>query len=97
LKQLLAERFREINGEHPMTDADDQYVNRQFPGSAVPRPGTPASPRCAPATRVREWASGLRPPVFSLRDALRGKGRLTGWLWTGGIRERSVGVRRPSR
>ncbi|MFB7575617.1 DUF6058 family natural product biosynthesis protein [Streptomyces sp. NPDC056165] len=30
LKQQLAERFREVNGDHPMTDADDVYVSAQF-------------------------------------------------------------------
>ncbi|WP_030343029.1 DUF6058 family natural product biosynthesis protein [Streptomyces sp. NRRL S-1022] len=30
LKQQLVERFREINGDHPMTDADDVYVSAQF-------------------------------------------------------------------
>ncbi|MFE8952269.1 DUF6058 family natural product biosynthesis protein [Streptomyces althioticus] len=30
LKEQLAERFREINGDHPMTDADDAYVSAQF-------------------------------------------------------------------
>ncbi|MFF1257386.1 DUF6058 family natural product biosynthesis protein [Streptomyces sp. NPDC058321] len=30
LKQQLAERFREVNGHHPMTDADDAYVSTQF-------------------------------------------------------------------
>ncbi|MFJ3551067.1 DUF6058 family natural product biosynthesis protein [Streptomyces sp. NPDC090114] len=30
LKQQLAERFREVNGDHPMTDADDVYVSTQF-------------------------------------------------------------------
>ncbi|WP_308015668.1 DUF6058 family natural product biosynthesis protein [Streptomyces huiliensis] len=30
LKQQLAERFREVNGEHPMTAADDAYVSAQF-------------------------------------------------------------------
>ncbi|MEU9090069.1 DUF6058 family natural product biosynthesis protein [Streptomyces sp. NPDC048428] len=30
LKQRLAERFREVNGHHPMTDADDAYVSTQF-------------------------------------------------------------------
>ncbi|MFG2357955.1 DUF6058 family natural product biosynthesis protein [Streptomyces sp. NPDC048521] len=30
LKQQLAERFREVNGDHPMTDADDAYVSAQF-------------------------------------------------------------------
>ncbi|MCO4695564.1 hypothetical protein LRR80_01615 [Streptomyces sp. RO-S4] len=30
LKQRLAERFREVNGDHPMTDADDAYVSAQF-------------------------------------------------------------------
>ncbi|MFE7245818.1 DUF6058 family natural product biosynthesis protein [Streptomyces sp. NPDC057580] len=30
LKQQLAKRFREVNGDHPMTDADDAYVSAQF-------------------------------------------------------------------
>ncbi|MFI1957484.1 DUF6058 family natural product biosynthesis protein [Streptomyces althioticus] len=30
LKQQLAERFREVNGDHPMTSADDVYVTAQF-------------------------------------------------------------------
>lgn len=30
LKQQLAQRFREVNGDHPMTDADDVYVSTQF-------------------------------------------------------------------
>lgn len=30
LKRQLAERFRELNGDHPMTDADDAYVSTQF-------------------------------------------------------------------
>lgn len=30
LKQRLASRFREVNGGHPMTPADDAYVTAQF-------------------------------------------------------------------
>ncbi|CAL9308628.1 hypothetical protein SUDANB148_04391 [Streptomyces sp. SudanB148_2056] len=30
LKQQLAQRFREVNGDHPTTDADDAYVSAQF-------------------------------------------------------------------
>ncbi|MEV5188669.1 DUF6058 family natural product biosynthesis protein [Streptomyces werraensis] len=30
LKQRLAERFREVNGDHPMTAVDDAYVSAQF-------------------------------------------------------------------
>jgi hypothetical protein len=30
LKEQLADRFREVNGDHPMTDADDAYVSAQF-------------------------------------------------------------------
>ncbi|MFC9279181.1 DUF6058 family natural product biosynthesis protein [Streptomyces collinus] len=30
LKQQLVERFHEVNGDHPMTDADDAYVSAQF-------------------------------------------------------------------
>ncbi|MGA5315390.1 DUF6058 family natural product biosynthesis protein [Streptomyces pseudogriseolus] len=29
-KRQLAERFREVNGDHPMTDTDDAYVSAQF-------------------------------------------------------------------
>ncbi|WP_017569199.1 DUF6058 family natural product biosynthesis protein [Nocardiopsis halotolerans] len=29
-KRQLAERFREVNGDHPMTDADDAYVSARF-------------------------------------------------------------------
>ncbi|MEU2609981.1 DUF6058 family natural product biosynthesis protein [Micromonospora sp. NPDC007271] len=30
LRRRVAERFREVNGEHPMTAADDAYVSGQF-------------------------------------------------------------------
>ncbi|WP_437112947.1 DUF6058 family natural product biosynthesis protein [Streptomyces longwoodensis] len=30
LKQRLVERFQEVNGDHPMTHADDVYVSAQF-------------------------------------------------------------------
>ncbi|MCM0676319.1 DUF6058 family natural product biosynthesis protein [Micromonospora phytophila] len=30
LKRRVADRFREVNGDHPMTAADDAYVSRQF-------------------------------------------------------------------
>ncbi|MGW1816764.1 DUF6058 family natural product biosynthesis protein [Streptomyces sp. NPDC002125] len=30
LKQKIAERFREVNGDHPMTGADDAYVTARF-------------------------------------------------------------------
>jgi hypothetical protein len=30
LRGRLAERFREVNGDHPMTAADDAYVSRQY-------------------------------------------------------------------
>ncbi|WP_435856332.1 DUF6058 family natural product biosynthesis protein [Streptomyces longwoodensis] len=30
LKRQLVERFQEVNGDHPMTDADDAYVSAQF-------------------------------------------------------------------
>ncbi|CAM5555888.1 MULTISPECIES: DUF6058 family natural product biosynthesis protein [Streptomyces] len=30
LKQQIVERFQEVNGDHPMTDADDVYVSAQF-------------------------------------------------------------------
>ncbi|MFG2107385.1 hypothetical protein [Micromonospora chersina] len=29
-RRRVAERFREVNGEHPMTVADDAYVSAQF-------------------------------------------------------------------
>ncbi|MEU2050760.1 hypothetical protein ABZ757_35745, partial [Streptomyces albidoflavus] len=30
LRQRLAARFREVNGDHPMSAADDAYVSEQF-------------------------------------------------------------------
>ncbi|SCL45335.1 hypothetical protein GA0070606_0710 [Micromonospora citrea] len=30
LKRSVAERFRQVNGDHPMTAADDAYVSEQF-------------------------------------------------------------------
>ncbi|MGW5771111.1 DUF6058 family natural product biosynthesis protein [Streptomyces longwoodensis] len=30
LKRQLVERFQEVNGDHPLTDADDAYVSAQF-------------------------------------------------------------------
>ncbi|WBB69468.1 DUF6058 family natural product biosynthesis protein [Micromonospora sp. WMMD812] len=30
LERQVAERFREVNGDHPMTLADDAYVSREF-------------------------------------------------------------------
>ncbi|MGW9597687.1 DUF6058 family natural product biosynthesis protein [Streptomyces chartreusis] len=30
LNQQLVERYHEVNGDHPMTDADDVYVSAQF-------------------------------------------------------------------
>ncbi|MFD7321619.1 DUF6058 family natural product biosynthesis protein [Streptomyces sp. NPDC059875] len=30
LRRLLADRFRAVNGDHPMTSADDAYVTSQF-------------------------------------------------------------------
>ncbi|MET8924914.1 DUF6058 family natural product biosynthesis protein [Streptomyces sp. NPDC003509] len=30
LKREIAERYREVNGDHPMTEADDAYVSAQF-------------------------------------------------------------------
>ncbi|MEU2355846.1 hypothetical protein [Streptomyces misionensis] len=41
LSRRLAERFREIDGGHPTTGADDAYVV----GFGGPHPGTSASPR----------------------------------------------------
>ncbi|MEU7997071.1 DUF6058 family natural product biosynthesis protein [Micromonospora sp. NPDC049060] len=30
LKRRVAERYRQVNGDHPMTEADDAYVSAQF-------------------------------------------------------------------
>lgn len=30
LKQWVAQRYRQVNGDHPMTEADDAYVSAQF-------------------------------------------------------------------
>ncbi|GGJ63047.1 hypothetical protein [Streptomyces brasiliensis] len=42
VKQQLAERFREVNGDHPMTDADDAYVSApaSVTGGRTTRPST---------------------------------------------------------
>ncbi|MFD9095801.1 DUF6058 family natural product biosynthesis protein [Streptomyces collinus] len=58
LKQQLVERFREVNGDHPMTGADDAYVSVQF---------VPLEELCAvrgrEADAVRRLMLGRRLPL----------------------------------
>ncbi|MER5466214.1 DUF6058 family natural product biosynthesis protein [Streptomyces sp. NPDC002668] len=96
LKRQLADRFREVNGVHPMTDADDAYVSAQF---------TVLDELCAvhgrDADEARRLMLGRRLPLpgylrsdgaemvpadlFSLADEAGGTHRLEAWFtahWT---------------
>ncbi|WP_030689821.1 DUF6058 family natural product biosynthesis protein [Streptomyces globisporus] len=87
----MAERFREVNGDHPMTAADDAYVTAQF---------VPLDTLCAALGRdpdeVRSlMLAGLLPlpgylrsdgaemvprDLFALADAAGGADRLRAWF-----------------
>ncbi|MEU0402599.1 DUF6058 family natural product biosynthesis protein [Streptomyces sp. NPDC006197] len=87
----IAERFREVNGDHPMTAADDAYVTAQF---------VPLDTLCAALGRhpdeVRSlMLAGLLPlpgylrsdgaemvprDLFALADAAGGADRLRAWF-----------------
>ncbi len=88
---LLAERFREVNGDHPMTEADDAYVTAQF---------VPLDTLCAdhgedPDEVRRLMLTGLLPlpgylrsdgaemvprDLFALAGAAGGVDRLQAWF-----------------
>ncbi|OIJ63982.1 DUF6058 family natural product biosynthesis protein [Streptomyces mangrovisoli] len=91
LRHQLAARFREVNGDHPMTDADDVYVDTQC---------VPLEDLCALHGRdsdaVRRLMLGRRLPLpgylrsdgtemvpadlFALADAAGGVDRLEAWF-----------------
>ncbi|MFI6642029.1 DUF6058 family natural product biosynthesis protein [Streptomyces sp. NPDC050504] len=91
LKQRIAERYREVNGDHPMTAADDTYVSAQF---------VALEELCAAHGResdeVRRLMLGRRLPLpgylrsdgaemvpadlFALADGAGGTDRLEAWF-----------------
>ncbi|GAA1960629.1 DUF6058 family natural product biosynthesis protein [Kitasatospora viridis] len=91
LKDELAVRFREVNGEHPMTAADDAYVDAYF----VPLERV-AAERGEPADAVRKEMLGGRLPLpgylrsdgtemvpadlFALADEAGGLAELADWF-----------------
>jgi hypothetical protein len=96
LKQQLADRFREVNGDHPMTPADDTYVTAQF---AVLEDLCAAHGRDADEIRRLMLAKRLPLPaylrsdgaemvpadLFALAEQAGGIGRLQAWFtshWT---------------
>ncbi|MBP2580317.1 hypothetical protein J3A78_000795 [Streptomyces sp. PvR006] len=91
LARRIAERFREVNGDHPMTAADDAYVTAQF----VPLEALCASlGRDSDAARrlmlgrmlplpgyLRSDGAEMVPrDLFGLTDAAGGSGRLRVWF-----------------
>ncbi|KQX49864.1 MULTISPECIES: DUF6058 family natural product biosynthesis protein [unclassified Streptomyces] len=100
LVRRIAERFREVNGDHPMTAADDAYVTGQF----VALEALCAS-RCRDADEARRlMLAGLLPlpgylrsdgtemvpcDLFRLTEAAGGSDRLRAWFtghWEDGER-----------
>jgi len=91
LQREVAERFREVNGDHPMTPADDAYVTAQF---------VPLAELCAAHGRdlgeVRRLMLDQRLPLpgylrsdgtemvpadlFALADQAGGTDRLRAWF-----------------
>jgi len=91
LKRQLAGRFSEVNGDHPMTDADDAYVSAQFVILEDLCAG-----RGRDADEVRRLMLGRRLPLpgylrsdgaemvpadlFALADQAGGIGQLHAWF-----------------
>jgi hypothetical protein len=87
----LAARFRQVNGDHPMSPADDAYVSAQF---AVLDDLCPASGHDAGAVRLTMLAGLLPLPcylrsdgaemvpkdLFALAEAAGGPERLETWF-----------------
>lgn len=102
LKRSVAQRFRQVNGDHPMTAADDAYVNEQF----VVLDELCAARGCD-ADDVRRLMLDRRLPLpgylrsdgaemvpadlFALADAAGGTDALEAWF-TGHWAEPSVGA-----
>ncbi|KAA8889269.1 hypothetical protein F3087_09975 [Nocardia colli] len=90
-RRQLAERFREVNGDHPMTAADDAYVSAQF---VVLDELCAALGRDADETRRLMLARHLPIPgylrsdgaemvprdLFALAEAAGGVDRLEAWF-----------------
>jgi hypothetical protein len=91
LKDQLAARFHEINGEHPMTAADDAYVDAYF----VPLERVAAERGEAADAVRREMLDGRLPlpgylrsdgtemvpsDLFALTDEAGGPAKLAGWF-----------------
>ncbi|MFE9859822.1 DUF6058 family natural product biosynthesis protein [Streptomyces sp. NPDC005780] len=91
LKQQLAERFHEVNGHHPMTDADDAYVSRQFVSleelCAVDGRDSDAVRRLMLGQRLplpgylrSDGAEMVPADLFALADEAGGPDRLEAWF-----------------
>ncbi|MFF2324945.1 MULTISPECIES: DUF6058 family natural product biosynthesis protein [unclassified Streptomyces] len=91
LKQQLAERFREVNGDHPMTDADDAYVSAQFVSleelCAVHGRGSDTVRRLMlgqglplPGYLRSDGAEMVPADLFALADEARGVDVLEAWF-----------------
>ncbi|MFE1251814.1 DUF6058 family natural product biosynthesis protein [Streptomyces sp. NPDC058735] len=91
LKQRLAERFREINGDHPMTAADDAYVSARFEVleelSAAHGRATDAVRRLMLRRRLplpgylrSDGAEMVPADLFALADEAGGVERLEAWF-----------------
>ena len=94
LRQRLAARFREVNGDHPMSAADDAYAGEQFAeleAVCVGRGGGDAARRLMLEGRLplpgylRSDGTEMVPrDLFSLADEAGGVDGLEAWftgLW----------------
>lgn len=96
LRQRVAERYRAVNGEHPMRPEDDAYVDRYFVTLEQLCAGRPVSPEDVQAHMVARrlpLPSYLRsdgvemvpPDLLAPAEAAGGVGRLPRWFrshWT---------------
>ncbi|MEV7684321.1 DUF6058 family natural product biosynthesis protein [Streptomyces bungoensis] len=91
LKLQLAERFREVNGDHPMTDADDAYVSAQFISleelCAIQGSDSDAVRRLMLGQRLpipgylrSDGAEMVPADLFALADEAGGTDRLEAWF-----------------
>jgi hypothetical protein len=93
LARLVAARYREVNGSHPMTVADDRYVNRHFvtlDELCVGRDETPDGIRThmlagrlpLPSYLRSDGAEMVPLDLLELADRAGGISRLPGWFQT---------------
>ncbi|AXQ53749.1 DUF6058 family natural product biosynthesis protein [Streptomyces koyangensis] len=90
LRQRLAARFREVNGDHPMSAADDAYVSEQFAeleAVCAGRGGGDAARRLMledllplPGYLRSDGAEMVPRDLFSLADEAGGVERLEAWF-----------------